>query len=193
MAGNCGQKTFQTPGFTRVRKRLFVSKLSHKATFELNIQLPPEKQLSKVHPELIARLQKDWGIRLSELKCSTGDFGKALAQGEVNLAHIWAEIYSICLDETSSRYGLGHIDFRERYEYLECGQTYSKCQIELLFDKPIPQIVGLRELVTAYLNCAIAKKPFDIRGELDRFVSEGIQKRRKGKCFISRLFIGVYI
>lgn len=147
------------------------SLLSFYAICKIRISLPKDQQMSWGQPVLVRRLNRDFGPLLSSLSCSTGDFGKALNEGRVSLGHIWAEIYSICLDQVSLALGFGHIRFDERFKIEKEGEGFIDWKIYLFFSEPFPEeFVGLENLITGYLNAAIGNKPFPIGQRLQDFI-----------------------
>lgn len=139
---------------------------------KLKVCLPPQIQLTKYQSNLIKRLNDDWGESLSCLRCSTGDFRRALNDGKVSLGHVWAEIYSISLHKVTLELGFGDIHFSENFQVLIQENNYMVYRILLFFSKQLPEeFGGLEYLVTGYLNAAIEEQPFPIRLRLDDFIA----------------------
>lgn len=140
----------------------------------LIINLPLDKIMSLSHPTLVKRLEKNWDKKLSSLRCSTGDFGKALREGRVSLGHVFAEIYSLCLDYVTGCLNHGHVLFDEAFK-LELGLCTEKrtvYRVRLFFSEELPPgFSGLEHLVVGYLNKAIEDEPFNIEKRLKQFVA----------------------
>lgn len=138
---------------------------------KLRVMIPPSLQLSRYQPNLVKRLNQDWGQTLSCLRCSEGDFRKALNEGRVTLGHIWAEIYSISLHKVTFELGFGDIEFNENNWVLEEAEASMDYRILIFFSKKYPEeFGGLEYLITGYLNAVIEDQPFPIRKRLDEFI-----------------------
>lgn len=140
---------------------------------KLIVNLPFDQQMVYHHPDLIARLEDDWEDDLSELKCSTVDFGLALHEGRVSLGHIVAEMYCICLNRVTKKLNHGHVDFEETFimKIKDCTAEKTIYQIRLFFSEELPaQFSGLEHMVIGYLNKAIEGEDFDINKRLEEFV-----------------------
>lgn len=170
--------TFQIKsGFSALSKRsprMKSSILPLTSYCKLIVNLPLDQQMTRHHPNLIARLEDDWGDDLSKLKCSTVDFGLALHEGRVSLGHVIAEIYCLCLDRVTEKLNHGYVDFEEIFtlKIKNCTAEKTIYQIRLFFSEELPpQFSGLEHMVVGYLNKAIEDEPFDIEKRLEEFVA----------------------
>lgn len=170
------QRVFNSWGMSRVRRvpkkyRGRYRGLSYFSQCDILVMGPPEKQLSGDHPHLIKRLVSDWGNRLSLLSCSTGNFRAALEGGEVNLTHVWAELYCLWLQEVAHQLGLGHIRFAEECQPFNITKEFTESQVIFFYSAPYPvQICGLEHKVTGYLNTLIEDRPYNLKRRLREFV-----------------------
>ena len=147
------------------------SPLPYYSYCEIRVSVPPTEQLSRYQPILVKRLNSDWNGGLSNLNCSTGNFRWALNEGKVSMGHVWAEIYSLSLDQVSSDLGFGHIHFTESFEHTVLEEEYMEYFIRLFYSEPFPaEFGGLEYLITGYLNAAIVNDPFPIQDRLKDFV-----------------------
>jgi len=139
---------------------------------KLRVMIPPRLQLTRYQPELVKRLNYDWGQTLSCLRCSEGDFRKALNDGRVTLGHVWAEIFSISLHKVSFELGFGNIEFTENNRVLAETENFMDYRILIFFSEKYPEeFGGLEYLITGYLNAVIEGQPFLIRKRLDEFIA----------------------
>jgi len=151
----------------------YYSRLPWYSCCKIEIDLLPHLGWARSHPQLLERLEINWGALLGSLQCSTGNFRQALhgkiPGTEISLAHVWAEVYSIFFDQVSTRLGYGHVEFNERF--IPISQEKLISRVMLFYSEWLPpEVRGFEYTISGYLNAALADEPFDIRQRLDDFI-----------------------
>jgi len=155
-------------------------KLPHRTWLQVRIALPPNKQMAICQPELVKRLVSDWGDRLSSLDCSTGDFRKALEEGSVSIAHVFAEAFCLWLDAVSLGLEHGHIRFAEQFNTRQ-NRANSLSTIRLASSHPFPPklVGGLEYKVAEYLNKLMEGEDYDLDTRIAEYIAFRARRSRK--------------
>lgn len=158
----------------RSRKNQFrLSQLPWNNFCFVRVNLTEFDQFAGHHDFLVKRLNTDWGASLSSLDCSTGDFRKALLEGDkrVNMGHVWAEIYALSLAHILMQLGFSQVSFDERYRLYTQREEFYEYKIWIFYSELLPpDIGGLEYMISGYLNNALFDQPFPIMKRLQDFV-----------------------
>lgn len=156
----------------------------------LAVNLPIEKNLSDQHPGLIEQLEIDWGIKLSSMECSTGDFRRALHEG-TPLGHVWAEIFSLIVNELAKKLRFAQIGFREEVVRIVKGDDDDEgkrvlYQVSFGWKAELPErvqpLVGqVVYLVSGYLNACYDGEEFDIHKAIREIVRHRLSRPRRNR------------
>jgi hypothetical protein len=148
--------------------------LPWKVVADIEIVMPPEKELSGSHPELVDRLVEQWGEgMLSSLLCSTGNFYKALREGDkITLAHIWAEIFVLWLRTAMLQLGLHDFECAERFRTTSQDSERTQVRVTFYFSDPLPkQFSNLATLISGYLNRLQEGAEFNLAERMAAYVA----------------------
>lgn len=163
----------------------------------LEVNYPPEAQLSTAHPKAMKQLLQDvpqLSVVHGGLSCGmTGDFGSEIQEdthGE-SLGHVWEHVAAHAFDEVSSRLGYGDHQFVWRTEVVKQTSSsiiYKICAFHEV--KPPGEFFGLELLVCGYVNALFEGKAFRFGRRVDDFVEHRVEKTER-QSLLKRFLFGI--